>query len=65
LLDKRIFTLATIYAIKGLLLEEVLMQLLKVSGYSAVENPNRDDTLSVGSSGMEVKGRGSKHQIAG
>ena len=55
--------MAKIYAIKGLLLEEVLLSLLRASGYIAVENVNNDTTLMIGSSGMEVRGRGSSHQI--
>ena len=56
--------MATIYAIKGLLLEEVLLQLLRASGYYAVENANGDSSLNSRNSGsLEVRGRGSKHQI--
>nr|WP_165375103.1 restriction endonuclease [Malaciobacter halophilus] len=55
--------MATIYAIKGLLLEEVLLNLLKESGYSTVNNANNDATLKQGHSGIEVKGRGWNHQI--
>jgi uncharacterized protein YqfB (UPF0267 family) len=55
--------LATIYAIKALLLEEVLLNLLKVSGYSTVNNVGTDATLKNGSAGIEVKGRGWNHQI--
>lgn len=49
--------MATIYAIKGLLLEEVLLNLLKESGYSIVNDVNNDATLKQGHSGIEVKGR--------
>lgn len=60
----RKIVLATIYAIKGLLLEEVLLQLLRASGYYAVENANGDSSLNSRNSGsLEVRGRGSKHQI--
>lgn len=55
--------MATIYAIKGLLLEEVLLKLLSESGYSAIDNANNDETLKKGASGLEVKGRGWNHQI--
>ena len=55
--------MATIYAIKGLLLEEVLLNLLKESGYSIVNDVNNDATLKQGHSGIEVKGRGWNHQI--
>ena len=46
-----------------MLLEEVLLNLLRESGYSTVENSNNDPTLKSGHSGLEVIGRGSKHQI--
>ena len=55
--------MATIYQIRGLLLEEVLLNLLRESGYSTVENSNNDPTLKSGHSGLEVIGRGSQHQI--
>lgn len=55
--------MATIYAIRGLLLEEVLLNLLRASGYLAIENANNDNTLEESSSGLKVKGRGSTHQI--
>jgi len=55
--------LATIYAIKGLILEEVLLNLLKEAGYSTVTKVNGDKTLAMGRSGIEVKGRGWNHQI--
>lgn len=55
--------MAKINQIRGLLLEEVLLNLLKESGYSTVENSDNDITLETGSSGLEVIGRGSKHQI--
>ena len=55
--------MATIYAIKALLLEEVLLNLLKDSGYITVNKIDRDKTLKKGHSGIEVKGRGWNHQI--
>ena len=63
--------MATIYAIRGLILEEVLLNLLRESGYTPVdyaqnidENDVRyDETLHYGASGIEVKGRGWNHQI--
>lgn len=55
--------LATIYAIRGLLLEEVLLNLLKESGYSTITEVGNDITLNQGHSGIEVKGRGWNHQI--
>jgi hypothetical protein len=56
--------LATIYAIRGLLLEEILLNLLSASGYLIVEYDSNDITLKTRSTGvLEVKGRGSNHQI--
>ncbi|MCL1489672.1 MAG: restriction endonuclease [Pseudanabaena sp. Salubria-1] len=56
--------MATIYAIRGLLLEEILLNLLSASGYLIVEYDSNDITLKTRSSGvLEVKGRGSNHQI--
>lgn len=55
--------MATIYAIKALLLEEVLLSLLKNSGYRIVNKAENDPTLYDGKSGLEVKGRGWNHQI--
>ncbi|MEW5832728.1 MAG: hypothetical protein AB1763_07825 [Campylobacterota bacterium] len=55
--------MATIYAIKGLLLEEVLLKLLRETGYLTVDDATGDPTLKIGRSGLEVKGRGWNHQI--
>lgn len=56
--------MATIHAIRGLLLEEVLLNLLRDSGYVAIDKANTSDkTLKNGRSGLEVKGRGWNHQI--
>jgi len=49
--------------IRGMLLEEVLLYLLRRSGYRTVEQVNSDDTLESGTNGLSVKGRGGKHQI--
>lgn len=49
--------------IRGMLLEEVLLQLLRTSGYVPVEGAGIDSTLSDGPSGLEVRGRGTEHQI--
>ena len=50
--------------IRGMLLEEVLLFLLKISGYRTIETiePN-DSTLGLSAAGLEVKGRGANHQI--
>ena len=55
--------MATINQIRGMLLEEVLLHLLRSSGYRTIENVNNDPTLVDGSAGIKVKGRGCDHQI--
>lgn len=56
--------MATIVNIRGMLLEEVLLKLLEMSGYRTITDaPSDDETLRDGHSGMEVFGRGSVHQI--
>jgi hypothetical protein len=54
---------ASIGQIQGMLLEEALLYLLRLSGYPTVEKADGDSTLNEGHSGLEVFGRGSKHQI--
>lgn len=49
--------------IRGMLLEEILLQLLRTSGYVPVEKAGLDSTLNDGPSGLEVHGRGTDHQI--
>ncbi|MBE9001387.1 hypothetical protein IQ274_25010 [Nostoc sp. LEGE 12447] len=56
--------MSTISQIRGMLLEEALLHLLKISGYITVEKASTDDpTLRNGHSGLEVLGRGGQHQI--
>jgi len=55
--------LTRIAQIRGMLLEEVILYLLRVSGYRTVEDPDNDPTLRNGPAGLEVIGRGSAHQI--
>lgn len=50
--------------IRGVLLEEALLFLLRKSGYQTVESVDkRDKTLSKTGSGLQVQGRAIKHQI--
>lgn len=49
--------------LRGALLEEVILFLLKTSGYDPVTTAGVDPTLNNGPSGLEVRGRGSAHQI--
>src|SRR2546423_13490129 len=46
-----------------MLLEEVVLFLLRASGYSTIERAGGDATLRDGHSGLEVCGRGGFHQI--
>ena len=49
--------------IGGALLEEVVLHLLRVSGYRPVVAVGDDPTLRLRAAGMEVQGRGTWHQI--
>lgn len=49
--------------VRGMLLEEFLLQLLRTSGYIPIEASNADHTLKAGASGLEIMGRGTEHQI--
>lgn len=46
-----------------MLLEEAAVKLLSESGYVVVDQPDGGQTISPGPSGLEVHGRGCKHQI--
>ncbi len=47
--------MATISQIRGMLLEEAVLQLLRTAGYVVVEKANADPTLNDGRSGLEVQ----------
>jgi len=49
--------------IRGMLLEEVALHLLRRSGYRTVDAPGNDPTLCNVGAGLAVRGRGSEHQI--
>lgn len=53
----------TVTQIRGMLLEEAILHLLRVSGYRTIEQVGSDPTLNHGAAGLEVKGRGGVHQI--
>ncbi len=55
--------MARLTNIRGMLLEEALLQLLESTGYRTVLEPGVDPTLDAGPAGMKVRGRGSDHQI--
>jgi hypothetical protein len=46
-----------------MLLEEAIIHLLRITGYQTVEWAGSDPTLRDGSSGLQVIGRGGRHQI--
>ncbi len=54
--------MATIAQIRGMLLEEAVLHLLRTAGYTVVEHAGNDPTLHDGHSGLEIYGRGGKHQ---
>src|SRR5688572_25790108 len=55
--------MAKISHIRGMLLEEVLLHLLRATGYRTIEMLGSDDTLEIGPAGLCVRGRGCRHQI--
>lgn len=55
--------MALIDQVRGMLLEEVILKLLRAAGYRTVTNPGDDPTLGMVSAGLTVAGRGAKHQI--
>ena len=54
--------MATINQIRGMLLEEAVLQLLRTAGYDVVNSAGNDPTLQEGRSGMEIADRGCWHQ---
>lgn len=55
--------MSTISHVRGMLLEEAILHLLRGSGYSVVEGVGNDPTLENGPAGLKVRGRGGSHQI--
>ena len=55
--------MATISQIRGMMLEEAILRLLQASGYVTIEDAANDPTLHNGPAGLEVLGRGCKHQL--
>jgi len=49
--------------LRGMLLEEAILYILSKTGYSPIFKKNGDPSLNDGHSGLEVLGRGAKHQI--
>ena len=49
---------------KGYILEEVLAYLIRTSGYSLIDTaPSNDPDLFSGTNGLNLRGRGTNHQI--
>jgi hypothetical protein len=57
------YYMTAINQIRGMLLEEILLHLLRNSGYRTIETIGTDPTLENGPAGIKVKGRGCDHQI--
>lgn len=55
--------MASRHQIRGALLEETILSLLEQVGYQTVLHPGGDPTLLAGGAGLEVRGRGTTHQI--
>ncbi len=57
--------MATISGIRGMLLEEAVLYLLRISGYRTLEKVDASDVTITGDcySGLKVVGRGGQHQI--
>jgi hypothetical protein len=49
--------------LRGMLLEEAILFLLRASGYKTIESEVGDETLEGHPAGLAVKGRGGRHQI--
>lgn len=49
--------------LRGMLLEEAILYILSKTGYTPIFKKNGDPSLHDGHSGLEVLGRGAKHQI--
>lgn len=55
--------MATMAQIRGMLLEEVLLYLIRHSGYTPVADKGQDNTLCPMAGGLGVRGRGTQHQV--
>ncbi len=55
--------MTTLNQIRGMLLEECLLVLLRAGGYVPVLTAGKDPTLCDGKSGLECRGRGGVHQL--
>ncbi len=55
--------MANFSQLRGMLLEEAILYLLRVSGYKTVDTADSDSSLEIHAAGLAVKGRGGRHQI--
>ena len=55
--------MANFSQLRGMLLEEAILYLVRASGYKTIEVPDGDETLESHPAEIAVKGRGGKHQI--
>ncbi|MCX6539833.1 MAG: restriction endonuclease [Acidobacteria bacterium] len=55
--------MASIHQVRGALLEETVLMLLRAAGYRTVSEPGVDPTLGMVAAGLTVAGRGARHQI--
>jgi hypothetical protein len=55
--------MASNHQVRGVLLEEAVLMLLRAAGYRTVTDAGTDPTLGTSSAGLTVHGRGTSHQI--
>lgn len=55
--------MASSHQVRGILLEEAILMLLRAAGYRTVTEVGNDPTLGSNSAGLTVHGRGTSHQI--
>lgn len=55
--------MASKHQVRGLLLEEAILALLRAAGYRTVTQVGSDPTLRSSAAGLTVRGRGASHQI--
>ena len=58
-----ILEMASVNQARAVLLEEAILMLLRASGYRTVTTVADDQTLFEGPAGLNIRGRGGKHQI--
>ena len=55
--------MASAHQVRGVLLEEAVLMLLRAAGYRTVTHAGTDPTLGTCAAGLTVLGRGTCHQI--